>query len=893
MKEVTELKRRINKALIILLCLTLTVVSVFPAVAVAFPQGVTEQTAQAGAQKADILIKNALNKMQGKTLKELVLPMIISDDTLSKMLFEVYTSVEEQGQALSDIGLDTSPQAVAKYLSAYPDIYARLVAAPSWSQVNLAGAHWGVSDEEGFANATSAMLGVFNDLLYALLCSSSYRTGLVSISGDDGYQNGIVPILDAIGCPNIMPNVQFKEQAATDYSSMIRNIVLMIFSYLDYVLDAPCVRLSETLPNFAYFINNDGLTTSINALISPMKLKIANLIPIMSGSSILSFVENSDDIMSDFSSDPMQAVNGMLSESEITMADIDLEKLASCGVLQNGKIQANIGEAFTVIFMWLIDTLKLNKDKLAQSLNSENAAFGDMNIGDMSGVLNTLLEKDSGDIFALLIELLTAEGGNDLDYKWETPAFAKTDVSYTANLGQDKFQRVLDGIDELLSEFVKESGEKNIQSVLKKTIYSPELVSSLVTGIYGAFAKDDFADMLSLIGFDVTPKGLASVISESEFSSVKLVLSSKSSWSKVKETELNWNFKKGDRESFKKAVTAALRPLEDILRMILVSEKIEVLGAINIYGTNGYNSAVIPLLEALGCPNSKIMTYDELKKNSDGDKIIENLLNPIFALVDKVIKKPVYTITEILPNIVFFVNNGSAVQCIMNLITPITDMLEKFGMSADSLGFNIDEMKNADILAELTKNISAMVTDIKLPDMDFASLSGIGEPVTVQSKAIYRNAPIQTVYVKADQTAVIVTLLRYLVDVIRMPENSSILDSFLSSGDAEENTFTEFSSGIGEQMASMTTDETIEWLYKLFFRERVVSENVVDDDYTPTIIYKPKSNGALKGMVGFICALLLAAIVLLIIFRKRIIEFIISKSFRKPEDKASVSDKEV
>ena len=46
-------------------------------------------------------------------------------------------------------------------------------------------------------------------------------------------------------------------------------------------------------------------------------------------------------------------------------------------------------------------------------------------------------------------------------------------------------------------------------------------------------------------------------------------------------------------------------------------------------------------------------------------------------------------------------------------------------------------------------------------------------------------------------------------------------------------------SSMTAQFESMSEDEFIEWLYNLFFKERVQFEFVQGDDYSPTIIYKP------------------------------------------------------
>jgi hypothetical protein len=79
--------------------------------------------------------------------------------------------------------------------------------------------------------------------------------------------------------------------------------------------------------------------------------------------------------------------------------------------------------------------------------------------------------------------------------------------------------------------------------------------------------------------------------------------------------------------------------------------------------------------------------------------------------------------------------------------------------------------------------------------------------------------------------------------------------------------FATYSAGIGDEMAKMTTDETVEWLYKLFFRERAVKEIKPKDDYLPTIIYEgEKEHPVLKG---FFVAVIILAAATLVVYKKR------------------------
>ena len=66
----------------------------------------------------------------------------------------------------------------------------------------------------------------------------------------------------------------------------------------------------------------------------------------------------------------------------------------------------------------------------------------------------------------------------------------------------------------------------------------------------------------------------------------------------------------------------------------------------------------------------------------------------------------------------------------------------------------------------------------------------------------------------------------------------------------------------------MSEDELIEWLFNLFFKERVKAELVFDEDYSPTIIYKEAEKN--YTWLYVLCAYLgLCAVVGVIIYANR------------------------
>ena len=874
------------------LCLLLSLCVLFSScapclAAVSYPQGVTNESAKKAAEGTDRLIEAAVSSFENRSLSALVTEKLFESATLSKLLCSVYSSLWESRDTLSKLGIDVTPAGVAKYLSDYPTVQAPLSKALDWSEDDLKNAKWNVYDKYDFASAVAAMLAPFNDVLYTVLCGGTFKVSVIRINGSRGYETGLVSMLEALGCTWHERPGTFYAQAAGNKNSMVWDITLSVFSALEDILSRPAMKLSEMLPNLAYYIKDGGLESSVNELLKPFSLHIGNLVSLFSGSQMLSFlmfIQDPKKYTTNFSENINTVLADMTAESNIKLADIDLDALKACGTKSGSKITANIGESFTLTAEWLIDTLKLNTEK-AKELLSENS-----NMKSVLPTLQNLLKKDTGEIFKMLVTLLTSEKGEEVDYEWTQKDFTKKEVQYTQNLGKDKYQRVLDGIDEVISEFMTEFGDgKSLKTTLRNTIYSGDIIAKLTKTLYSALSDKKLSEGMTMLGIRVSPDAVASHLKKAGYYSAASYLSGAGSWKNISEKGFAACFKSGSRNNFEGALTAVLMPLEPLLECFLANGTLTVLDSVKIPGTNGYNSAVIPILEALGCPEKNILTFKQYTKCKGSDKIIGAILEPMLDLVDKICKKPVYTLTEIMPNLIYFVSNGSLFQCIDNLTKPVLDLLESFGVSASSLGLDFEKIKKTDILKKVSSMIPDMAKDtIKLKAPDLKSIASMGELVKTQSKRTYSGKAATVYAVQSDQTAVLITILRYIIGATKDPKNSKVISTMMTPKDGEgDNMFAQYSSGIGDQMAKQTTDETIEWLYKLFFHERAVSTTTGQYVYEKEIIYHSEKKQNKAVIASPIIIVLVALIILAIFKRDRIEAYFEKRKTKKAEKKAA------
>lgn len=821
------MKKSLKNVLCLLMCAVIVCSSVSVVAAAGddafYPDGVTEQqvlSAQAGTDK---LLQNAVPLLTGGSLSQLVKPMLYNSDTLSAVVVGLYASMEARGDELDGIGVDFSVSAVASALSDYPEVKNALSKYNSWSEVNLDGVQWGVTDKNGFATALGVAFSPLNDVLYMLMCSGTYEISrFIKISGGAGYTNAVVPMLKSLNCPDILTSEQFTAAANTDKSNIIKNILLPLLGWLEQALVTPSDTLTQSLPSFAYFVQSGEIDKCMQALTEPITSN--KLVEIASWLNLIDLDTFNVDIKDIFTT--MLADTG---ENGLKVADLDFETLSKCGTYNGGVFTADKGKAYVVILRWLIDTLKLNSSDFFAILGDEKSLSG-----DMTDFLNGIFSKDT-DVLLRTVILLFSPTEPGTASAMVYPAVTSTKVDYTPNLTEKDYKKVLNEIDDLLDQFVEESGNYNsIEELLKASIYTNDNINTLITEVYSALEKEGMTDILKLLGVDISPKGVAAKLTQNDYKKAAKVLSGADSWSKVSLKGVKWGFTDGSRRGFQNAFTAALRPLIPLFGFLLAGEDIVIMDSITLKGSDGYNSAVIPLLEALGCKSGSIKTYSTYRKNAQSDNVVKYIAEPIFDLIDDICEKPVYTLTEILPNIVYFMNSGSLEKCMSNLMLPLTAVADKF---SDVYDFSIDMSsltKDLDINALLKSAVGS--SGVNIAEFDVSKLAGLGTAEQRTSKSTVNGEKTKYTYLKADQTGVLMCVLRVLARTIKMPGNENLIMGAMGDGNS---TFSTYSSSISSQFASMTEDEIIEWLYNLLFKERVHVEIVTGEDYKPTIIYKP------------------------------------------------------
>ncbi len=825
------MRKLLKKGFCILLCMLVAFSSALPVAAAgssAYPDGVTQKQALAAVDGTDALIANIVPALTGADLRVLINTSLYTSETLSGLLISTYSSMEKSADALKLFGLETSPKKLSAALGAYPKICVALYKYDSWSDVKLDGISWGVEGKEDFAYALGAIFSPFNNMLYSLLCGGNYKMNkLVTIKGDRGYENAIIPLFDSLKIKNYKDQYSFLEEAKEDKKTMVANIVLPVLDWLEKVSVSPMNELTDSLPSFAYYVDSGEFNENFKLLLKPITsnplVEIATFLKIFDLDSL-----NLD----------INAIIGSLSEGgELKLAPVDFSTLAKCGTKTTKGYKSDKGRAYVEILRWLVESLKLNKDGVNKLLG-ENTD---------TSVIKGLLETDTDALVATVILLFSpgkVSGAQTMVY----PEFKKGSVQYTKNLSKKDLNRVYNEIDDLLSQIVREGGKYDgIEAMLTTEIYSNANINALLKGVYGAMEESGMLPLLSLMGADCSPKGVASHLNENKYSSAKSALSKADSWSKVSFKGVSWGFSNGSRNGFQNALTAVLRPMMPVFRVLLAEQDMVLLDSVYINGADGYNTAVIPILEALGCKSSDIKTYKSYKLSAGGDGVIRNILNPVFDMVDDICKKPVKTLVEILPNAVYFMESGSMEKCISNLLLPVTTLFDRVPngvkLPVDTSSLTKD-LSLEGIMDSLLKS-----SGMKFAEFDIKELASLGDAKEKTSKATLNGKKVKYTYVEADAPAMVMALLRIIAKTMKMPGNENLLMGSMGGSNMSFDV-----SAITKELENMNEDEFIEWLVNLFFKERVSFQVDAEEEYSPTIIFKPeeKDYTALYIFLGYL-----------------------------------------
>ena len=750
-----------------------------------------------------------------------------------------YKSLEE---LINGLGIGLYPNQVAGYIDGFSTVRSQLSSAgKSWSALKKDGKltlNWGIdsvkrenySSTSDFINAKkakfmSAMSESFDAILplirvligdwdgfdktvnkagYGEYLSIKLNADLnLTADGCAGYSDLVVPILEALGCSQIQSYNTVKGYTQS------RQFVDAIFEPLiDFVENklakSPVSTLCSVLPNLAYAVSMDKLwdrfkylnitlnykandsILNIQVVKDSYTLKLADFVSkdslgldfdVSSFSSIVSYLVGMFVEGIDSTSLPV-----MNAGSLITYASLD--KNASTKRVNGSRINFTADKAD--VFMALLDYLT----RCLGNSDFVNLIYSQFSKDDeMTPELKTIIENiytstsdEKGNMaLAAIIELLNQTQYALEEYTWVTDSTSggtvegvtpasKIYLTYGNDWTKKAASYVANNLSEIINSVMKTAGnEVDISGELKKSINSL-FTNSLVTS-----AAKGLASLISL------PEKLTELIN----SELGVDLSAFEKYKALDES-FNWGFEDGDRDGFTAALLSVLSPLEPLFGFLFKGESVHLFknsADVVLYGNDGYDNALVPLLEALGC----VVKGEDEFGAKDTLKVV---LEALYERIDRLSADPVNGIVEMLPGVIYYVSSNALSTAVKNLLHPIDVIIDTirpvYKIDVKGLASSLDESIDLEKLdASFVKNILESKTGLKLDDLDTllvdvsrALRSEYSSKSSFLDGNAYRGEYSETDFDRADMLTVVISAF---LEILSNGENASVFDELIGT----------------------------------------------------------------------------------------------------------------
>lgn len=660
---------------------------------------------------------------------------------------------------------------------------------------------------------------------------------VITISGAQGYANGLALLLEALGCEDL-PAVE-----GNTTEDIVAGVLNSLAARINAIFADPINEVVALLPNILYFLNTNGVAAVIDNL-------TAAVVALLDKLAVFGVNVDINELIN------LKSLMGL----EDTDAAISLDNLSMAAVLE--AVGLMVGLDLTHIEEVLVgfdlgevavyDSVSAYVGDAKKMAYSDTFKVRDMVTVLVNLVLITIADEDNAefvkglvgeDIYATIIGLFNITEVPVQEFSWlytdrvgETLTVTTTTENYDprlygpmfneemANYVADNFGELVNNIIYLLGIQINGENVNNlndlIDGLLNGELYNSKNVIAIRDALAGVLAG--IAD-LEVSGVKVGGY-IVEVLKASKVADLNAI-------AKVEVAEFS-----EDREAFVAALCDVLEPLYPVLKYVLADEdfsffvNVEKTDAITLKGAEGYAYGIIPLLEALGCKNivTKADYYDAVA--ADGDVLLTSILNPLLDRVDEILADdPAQAILDMLPNLIYFINsNGldtvvkntlNAVYTLLAAIEPIAkiDLYELIGI--DLADINFDWIINK--LLEVLKNAGYEFTAEDLDCLAELTVGTVEEFTSANGKTAYR-----MVYAEGEsgtKAEMSVVIMRLAVTFVGNEANAEVIYNFLKTELGMADEAAKFVKGVIELFGELATetfigmDQALAVIYYLFY----------------------------------------------------------------------------
>ena len=455
-----------------------------------------------------------------------------------------------------------------------------------------------------------------------------------------------------------------------------------------------------------------------------------------------------------------------------------------------------------------------------------------------------LTTMDKGDAIAAICELFNPIEYDYTDYNWYdgtysgaiegmTPA-KEIYLQYATNWTHETFEYVLDNLDAFVLDITNMANSATLPELMTAKIdalYTNANVTALAKmlsgieemlgGLMGGEEEGDEADTIAE-GDDAEEAPAIDILAIIK-DELGIDFAAFAAYADLPD-DYNWGFEDGNGEGFALALVELLKPFGPVLDFLFKGADITLLDEITLKGYNSYDSAFLPLLEALHC---------DVHALAEGEDALEAIALALIAKMDALSADPIGEILNSLPGLLYFLASDGLSTAVKNLLMPVYAVLDAIRpiYSVDLNAMLADLLKDKGIVLNLDDLGIKFVLDLVngLLGLDLAELEElvydvckvIGTEYDSASTLLAGNAKrgdyTEGVFDDVDMlTCIIGFLYHWLLD----EENAAQFDDVIGLDNFTANLLAVFESIPVEA-------EQINWMYDKTFSEGMV--------FTPTM----------------------------------------------------------
>ncbi len=661
---------------------------------------------------------------------------------------------------------------------------------------------------------------------------------------NDGYNNVIAPLFELLGVE--APNGQSFKSSRDVIEEGLLNPLDRVIAKL---AANPVTTLLEILPNLAYAIEADMLLPKLNYLATNISYSagatinadlndcssnqglVSTLLPHLDGvvedmtgltceDGIIKNVRV-DDVMTD---DLPVEIAGIINVGEL-LGGIDLTSFNGIWNMLAGSVDILAGvEAPNAGFIATLGTLgKIStvRSKADYTLPETGKAYHiTANKADVlvyllkyvlgSGLIDGLVENPEGivadiltslnenpdTILAAVVELLNQKEYDTLrEFEWFNGLINNESVvgnsAYEDYLNpnndwtKEKAQYLYEHIDAILAAVLTMAGvDFDLHAIIEEAV-GDIFTNETVTALAKLLGK--LGDINALIAGDKTEApalDVAALIAEF----LGIDLSVYAQYANIGEEEVI-DFGVENASTFVDALVELLEPIMPLVDFLLAGKNlvINIEGkTVELVGYNGYENAIIPLLEALDAPEVKALDED--------DNVLELVLKELVAEVAIISESltPIKSIVDILPGLFYYIASKGLSVSVRNLLQPVYVILDTIrpvydldlnelinGLLPEDFGImlNIDDI-GLDFVFDLLKKF--------VPDLDLSAFKDIIYDLCLETATEYDSvSTLQDTWMKGaysdefDQGDLLTVLISFVLEWATDEENAKVLDEML------------------------------------------------------------------------------------------------------------------